>query len=206
VELVTLLLRCSHELLAHLIIAAASLTIPSALALLIGIFPEPKHQAIAIASFGAWGAMGIGERPLLCNAVYVFTMKTSVLGLITGALFVEYVSWSWVFWFVSTVIIPTTLISALLIPSQTRNVVRKSGFTKFRSLDIIGILILTGQLQFQIVCSYHTEHSISCRYTLYICYDNRVYRRLGISHDTSTFGHRHRHNCCILFLGGLPVN
>jgi hypothetical protein len=104
---------------------AASLTIPSALALLIGIFPEPKHQAIAIASFGAWGAMGI------------------VLGLITGALFVEYVSWSWVFWFVSTVIIPTTLISALLIPSQTRNVVRKSGFTKFRSLDIIGILILT---------------------------------------------------------------
>jgi MFS family permease len=38
---------------------AASLTIPSALALLIGIFPEPKHQAIAIASFGAWGAMGI---------------------------------------------------------------------------------------------------------------------------------------------------
>lgn len=104
---------------------AASLTVPSALALLVGLFPEPKHQAAAIAAFGAWGAIGI------------------VLGLITGAFFVEYVSWSWVFWFVSTVIIPTTLISAVLIPSQTKNVVRKSGFTRFRSLDIIGILILT---------------------------------------------------------------
>jgi predicted MFS family arabinose efflux permease len=71
-------------------------------------------------------------------------VKFTVLGLITGAFFVEYVSWSWVFWFVSTVIIPTTLISAVLIPSQTKNAVRKGGFTKFRSLDIIGILILTG--------------------------------------------------------------
>lgn len=104
---------------------AASLTIPSALALLVGLFPEPRHQAVAIAAFGAWGAIGI------------------VLGLITGALFVEYVSWSWVFWFVSTVIIPTTLISAVLIPSQTKNVVRESGFTKFRRLDITGISILT---------------------------------------------------------------
>ncbi|KAG2358298.1 hypothetical protein BDR07DRAFT_1418082 [Suillus spraguei] len=34
----------------------------------------------------------------------------SVLGLITGALFVEYVSWSWMVWFVSTVVIPSTLI------------------------------------------------------------------------------------------------
>ncbi|KAG2342562.1 MFS general substrate transporter [Suillus weaverae] len=104
---------------------AASLTIPSALALLVGLFPEPRHQAVAIAAFGAWGAIGI------------------VLGLITGAFFVEYVSWSWVFWFVSTVIIPTTLISAVLIPSQNKSVVRKSGFTKFRSLDITGISILT---------------------------------------------------------------
>lgn len=101
---------------------AASLTVPSALALLVGLFPEPRHQAVAIAAFGAWGAIGI------------------VLGLITGALFVEYVSWSWVFWFVSTVIIPTTLISAVLIPSQTNNVGRG---TRFKSLDIIGILILT---------------------------------------------------------------
>lgn len=104
---------------------AASLTIPSALALLIGLFPEPRHQAMAIAAFGAWGAIGI------------------VLGLISGAFFVEYVSWSWVFWFVSAVIIPTTLISMVLIPPQTKNKVRKSGFAKFRSLDVIGIAILT---------------------------------------------------------------
>ncbi|KAG1727619.1 major facilitator superfamily domain-containing protein [Suillus lakei] len=104
---------------------AASLTIPSALALLIRFFPEPRHQAVAIAAFGAWGAIGM------------------VLGLITGAFFVEYVSWSWVFWVVSTVIIPTTLISAILIPSPKKFMVRESSFSKFRSLDITGISILT---------------------------------------------------------------
>ncbi|KAG2072285.1 MFS general substrate transporter [Suillus decipiens] len=55
---------------------AASLAVPSAL---VGLFPEPRHQAVAIAAFGTSGAIAI------------------VLGLITGALFVEYVSWSWVF-------------------------------------------------------------------------------------------------------------
>ncbi|KAG1745449.1 MFS general substrate transporter [Suillus paluster] len=104
---------------------AASLTVPSALALLIGLFPEPRHQAVAIAAFGAWAAIGV------------------VLGLVTGALFVEYVSPNWVFWFVSTVIIPSTLISAILIPPQTKPVVRERGITKFKSLDVIGISILT---------------------------------------------------------------
>lgn len=104
---------------------AASLTVPSALALLIGLFPEPKHQAIAIAALGAWGAIGI------------------VLGLITGALFVEYTSWSWVFWFVSAVIIPTTFVAAFLIPQQKQSAVRKSGFIKFKSLDVTGISLLT---------------------------------------------------------------
>jgi hypothetical protein len=51
---------------AYVIVAAASLTVPSALALLVGLFPEPKHQAVAIAAFGAWGAIGIGERFDLC--------------------------------------------------------------------------------------------------------------------------------------------
>ncbi|KAG0708281.1 MFS general substrate transporter [Suillus ampliporus] len=101
---------------------AASLTVPSALALLIGLFPEPRHQAVAIAAFGAWASIGV------------------VLGLITGALFVEYVSWSWVFWFVSTVILPATLVSAILIPPQTKSVVRG---TRFKSLDVAGISILT---------------------------------------------------------------
>ncbi|KAG2153646.1 MFS general substrate transporter [Suillus bovinus] len=104
---------------------AASLTIPSALALLVGLFPEPRHQGAAIAAFGACGAVGI------------------VLGLISGALLVEYVSWHWIFWFVSAVILPTTLISTVLIPSQTKNMARESGFTKLKRLDITGISILT---------------------------------------------------------------
>ncbi|KAG1745540.1 MFS general substrate transporter [Suillus paluster] len=107
---------------------AASLTVPSALALVIGLFPEPRHQAVAIAALGAWAAIGL------------------VLGLITGALFVEYVSASWVFWFVSIVVIPSTLVSAILIPPQTKPAVRKSGITKFKSLDVTGISILTAAI------------------------------------------------------------
>lgn len=52
----------------------------------------------------------------------------------------------------------------------------------------------------------HTEDAVSCHYTLYIWCDNRVYNGLGISHDTGTFGGFHRHDCCILLLGGLPAN
>lgn len=51
-----------------------------------------------------------------------------------------------------------------------------------------------------------TEHMVSCRYTLYIRRDNRVYNGLGISHDISTSGDFNRHDCCILLLGGFPAN
>lgn len=50
---------------------AASLAVPSAL---VGLFPEPRHQAVAIVAFGTSGAIAIGERPLLRNAVWVFAM------------------------------------------------------------------------------------------------------------------------------------
>jgi hypothetical protein len=47
--------------------AAAALTIPSALTLLVIIFPGPQEQARAIGVFGACGALGNGIASPLCR-------------------------------------------------------------------------------------------------------------------------------------------
>lgn len=41
---------------------AASMTIPSALTLLVNVFTEPSEQARAIGVFGGCGAVGNGEK------------------------------------------------------------------------------------------------------------------------------------------------
>ena len=43
---------------------AASMTIPSALTLLVNVFTEPTEQARAIGVFGGCGAVGNGEKPI----------------------------------------------------------------------------------------------------------------------------------------------
>lgn len=45
-------------------VPAASLTIPSALTLLVNLFPDPAEQARAIGVFGGCGAIGNGEHGL----------------------------------------------------------------------------------------------------------------------------------------------
>ncbi|KAJ7836652.1 hypothetical protein B0H14DRAFT_3460542 [Mycena olivaceomarginata] len=55
--------------------AGGALTIPSALHLIVRMYPDPVEQAKAITAFGGMGAIGI------------------VLGLIIGVLFVSFVSW-----------------------------------------------------------------------------------------------------------------
>lgn len=47
--------------LTHLLYAAASMTIPSALTLLVNVFTEPNEQARAIGVFGGCGAVGNGK-------------------------------------------------------------------------------------------------------------------------------------------------
>ena len=106
--------------------AAAALTIPSALTLLVNVFPEPTEQARAIGVFGGCGAIGNGERsssPFVhCRgtqrADYDATGAGTALGLIIGAVFVQYASWSWVFWFVALVCMPIASLCVFLIPKQ----------------------------------------------------------------------------------------
>ncbi|KAI0337830.1 MFS general substrate transporter [Trametopsis cervina] len=108
---------------------AASLTIPSALSLLVDVFPEKNEQARAIGVFGGCGAVG------------------NVLGLIIGAIFVEFANWSWVFWFVALVAIPIGFLCMFLVPDPVKTTaVAEPGKAKWKSLDMVGVSILTAAL------------------------------------------------------------
>ncbi|RDX44326.1 MFS general substrate transporter [Lentinus brumalis] len=109
---------------------AASMTIPSALALLVNIFTEPLEQARAIGIFVGCGGVG------------------SALGLIISAIFVQFASWSWIFWFGAIVCMPIAGLSVFLIPKQEPRVsdFGITGGAKWKSLDLLGVSILTAAL------------------------------------------------------------
>ncbi|OJA09891.1 hypothetical protein AZE42_06756 [Rhizopogon vesiculosus] len=106
---------------------ASSMTIPSALTLLVNVFPDPLQQARAIGIFGGCGAVA------------------NVLGLLIGAMFVQWASYHWVFWFVSIVAVPVALGCFFIIPSQIARTTDslEPGTAKWKSLDLIGVSILT---------------------------------------------------------------
>ncbi|KZP31546.1 MFS general substrate transporter [Athelia psychrophila] len=106
---------------------AASLTIPSALSLIVTLFPEPIAQARALSAFGGSGSLG------------------SVLGLFVGAIFIQYASWHWTFWFLALLTVPIACIGLLLIPRERAPTEdpQLKGFAKLKRLDIIGVSTLT---------------------------------------------------------------
>ncbi|KAH8105285.1 MFS general substrate transporter [Cristinia sonorae] len=109
---------------------AASLTIPSSLTLIVNLFPDPSQQARAIGMFGGCGALG------------------NISGIFLGAIFVQFASWRWVFWFVSLIAIPVAAVCIFLIPNprpDPRSSV-PTGYAKWRSLDLVGVGILTAAL------------------------------------------------------------
>ena len=70
-----------------------------------------------------------------------------MLGLIIGAIFVQFASWSWVFWFVALVSMPIAALCIFLIPKQEPRLAARGG-ARWKSLDLIGVSILTGTLTF----------------------------------------------------------
>ncbi|OAX31593.1 MFS general substrate transporter, partial [Rhizopogon vinicolor AM-OR11-026] len=108
---------------------ACSMTIPSALSLLVTIFPDPLQQARAIGIFGGCGAIA------------------NILGLMIGGMFVEWASYHWVFWFVAIIAVPVTLAGVIFIPPRFS--VEPTGSpepvkaAKWKSLDLVGVSILT---------------------------------------------------------------
>ncbi|GJE88722.1 MFS general substrate transporter [Phanerochaete sordida] len=105
-----------------------AMTIPSALTLLVNIFPEPHEQAQAIGAFGGSGGVG------------------NVIGLLVGAIFVKLASWRWIFWFISIIAIPIAILSAMFIPPQRHDdepLNQPTVLQKINSLDLGGISLLT---------------------------------------------------------------
>ncbi|KAF9242847.1 major facilitator superfamily domain-containing protein [Melanogaster broomeanus] len=114
-------------ILRALIGISSAMTIPSALTLLVNTFPDPLQQARAIGIFGGCGAIA------------------NVLGLLIGAIFVQWASFHWVFWFVGLVSLPVAFCGLFIIPSEVTKSVDEpdKGIAKWKSLDVIGVAILT---------------------------------------------------------------
>ncbi|OCH86704.1 MFS general substrate transporter [Obba rivulosa] len=118
-------------LLRALMGAGGALTIPSALHMIVHIYPDPADQAKAITVFGGMGAIGI------------------VLGLIIGALFVSFASWPWVFYFSTIVSVLITSSIVILVPNIRRTKEGESRAEKllrFKRLDLIGVTVFTASL------------------------------------------------------------
>ncbi|KAJ7751977.1 major facilitator superfamily domain-containing protein [Mycena metata] len=123
---------------------AAAQTIPSALSLIINVFPEQDEQAFALGAFGGTGAIANSRYPLYSS--YRFNANI-VLGLVIGAIFVQFASWHWAFWFSALVSLPVAAMSTWLVPPQVLTADRNQPpREKIRRLDILGVSVLTTAL------------------------------------------------------------
>ncbi|KAF8833506.1 hypothetical protein BDN67DRAFT_976562, partial [Paxillus ammoniavirescens] len=109
---------------------ASALTIPSGLALLVNVFPDPLHQAKALGVYGG------------CAAV------ANVLGFLIGAMFVQWTSFHWIFWFVGIITIPVALACLFIIPLEIAKSANNPNvlIAKWKRLDLIGVSILTAAI------------------------------------------------------------
>ncbi|KNZ71653.1 hypothetical protein J132_07871 [Termitomyces sp. J132] len=110
----------------------AALTVPSALYLIIHLFPNPAQQSKAVALFAASAALG------------------NVIGLIIGALIVSFSSWPWVFYTFAIIGAVLFFVVAILSPSP-RSAYRAhhsvlNEARRFRSLDLFGVFLMTSGL------------------------------------------------------------
>ena len=70
--------------------------------------------------------------------------RSAVLGLVIGAVFVQFASWNWIFWLVTIICAPVVGITIFLIPNQETKE-SKNERTRWKDLDIIGVSILAGE-------------------------------------------------------------
>ncbi|KAF8841117.1 MFS general substrate transporter [Paxillus ammoniavirescens] len=105
----------------------SALTIPSALSLLVKVFPDPLHQARALGICGGCASVG------------------SVSGLFIGAMFVQWASFHWVLWFNGVLAIPIALACLFTIPPGIAQSADQSNMrtAQWKRLDLIGVSLLT---------------------------------------------------------------
>ena len=73
------------------------------------------------------------------------TRSRIVLGVIIGAIFVQFTTWRWVFWFTAVLALPASAGAIFLIPSRLDESKghRKRLAEKLHELDILGVMLLT---------------------------------------------------------------
>lgn len=72
----------------------------------------------------------------------------SVLGVMIGAIFVQYASWHWIFWSLTLITIPIALLCIIVVPPSSQSEATsdlQSKVSKFKSLDLLGIGLLTSR-------------------------------------------------------------
>ncbi|KAJ8073191.1 hypothetical protein PM082_020060 [Marasmius tenuissimus] len=107
----------------------AALTVPSALYIIIHMFPDPATQSKAVAAFSASAALG------------------NVIGLLLGAMIVTISTWPWVFYSFAIISAIIFVGAAVLTPSPRREHVSAIEKAKrFQRLDLFGVLLLTSGL------------------------------------------------------------
>ena len=63
-----------------------------------------------------------------------------------GAIFVEYASWPWVFYFIAIVAIPIGGICSVIIPKPSPKADDHSAGGWWKRFDFVGVFVLTGEL------------------------------------------------------------
>ncbi|KIJ41092.1 hypothetical protein M422DRAFT_255938 [Sphaerobolus stellatus SS14] len=109
----------------------AALNIPSAMSVIIRLFPDPAAQSKAIAAFA--GAAAIGN----------------VIGLIIGASLVSFASWPWVFYFVAIFGGALAISVLLFLPEVSYGPIVPTAVSKYgriKRLDLPGVSMLTAAL------------------------------------------------------------
>jgi MFS family permease len=102
-----------------------ALTIPSALSMIVALFPDQRSQGRAIAIFGGTGGVANGQFYLCLRGSHIIHLYVStVLGLIIGALLVQYTSWPWILFFTAIVGSTIGVTGFFLIPKSTRPISR----------------------------------------------------------------------------------
>ncbi|EPS97488.1 hypothetical protein FOMPIDRAFT_1128363 [Fomitopsis schrenkii] len=107
----------------------AALNIPSAMQIIVRMFPTPHVQAKAIAAFTGSGALG------------------NVSGLIVGAALVSFASWPAVFYLIAVVCFVMGALVAVLLPfSRNHDNDTGSRLETFKRIDTVGVMVLTAAL------------------------------------------------------------
>ncbi|KAJ4469965.1 MFS general substrate transporter [Lentinula edodes] len=107
----------------------AALTVPSALYLIVHMYPDPTSQSKAVGIFTMSGGLG------------------NLLGLVIGALFVSFASWPWIFYFISILAISESVLVFIMCLNVKRSqMTATSHLKRLERLDVIGVTCFTASV------------------------------------------------------------